>query len=300
MPHDLAPQEADRIRSVPLWTGPIEISPLGGGITNRNFLVDDRRAGRFVVRFGADIPIHGVMRFNELAAARAAHAAGISPEVVHAEAGILVTRCIAGTTLTAEDVRGDGRLERIVALVRRCHRDVAPHLRGPVLAFWVFHVIRSYIGTLRDDESRLRARLSDLSRLCDALERKVGPVDIVFAHNDLLAANLIDDGERLWLIDWDYAGFDSPLFDLANLSSNNGLTEAQDRRVLSLYFGEEPNPARMEGFEAMKCASLLREALWSGVSEIHSELDFDFCAYTDEYLSRLDLALDRIGFGRIG
>lgn len=300
MSQTLAHAEVERIRAVPLWTGAVEISPLGGGITNRNFLVEDPRRGRFVVRFGHDIPLHGVMRFNELAAARAAHAAGLSPEVVHAEPGILVTRCIAGTTLTPADVRHPDRLDRIVDLVRRCHRDVSSHLRGPILAFWVFHVVRSYIGTLRDDGSRIGSILSELARLCEALERLVGPVEIVFAHNDLLAANLLDDGERLWLIDWDYAGFNSPLFDLANLSSNNELTEAEDRRILAVYFGEEPAAARIAAFEAMKCASLLREALWGAVSEIHSRLEFDFVAYTDDYLARLDRALDRIGLRRAG
>ena len=219
------PPEAERIRALPLWSATVGIEPLSGGITNRNFLVADPRKGRFVVRFGHDIPLHGVMRFNELAAARAAHAAGLSPEVVHAEPGILVTRCIAGTTLSPAAVRGPERLGRIVDLIRRCHRDVAGHLRGPVLAFWVFHVVRSYIGTLRDDGSRIAALLPGLARLCDDLERAVGAVEIVFAHNDLLAANLIDDGERLWLIDWDYAGFNAPLFDLANLSSNNELAK---------------------------------------------------------------------------
>jgi thiamine kinase-like enzyme len=294
-PSNLPPPEAERIRALPLWTAPVAIEPLGGGITNRNFLVADPQKGRFVVRFGDDIPLHGVMRFNELAAARAAHAAGLSPEVVHAQPGILVTRCISGLTLSPEAVREPDRLARIVDLVRRCHRDVAGHLRGPVLAFWVFHVIRSYIGTLRDDDSRIVPLLPRLARLAEILESSVGAVEIVFAHNDLLAANFIDDGERLWLIDWDYAGFNAPLFDLANLCSNNDLDEAQERCVLRRYFGDEPSPSRLAAFEAMKCASLLREALWSAVSEIHSNLAFDFVAYTEDYLARLDRAVCRIG-----
>ena len=94
----------DRISALPCWSSGVEISPLLGGMTNRNFLVTDRQAQRFVVRVGHDLPEHGVMRFNELAAARAAYAAGISPEVIHAGDGMLVSRYIDGHTYTPEDI----------------------------------------------------------------------------------------------------------------------------------------------------------------------------------------------------
>ena len=119
------------------------------------------------------------------------------------------------------------------------------------------------------------------------LEAAVGSVDLVYGHNDLLAANFIDDGSRLWLIDWDYAGYNSPLFDLANLASNNGLSKDQED-WLQHYFDAPVCDQKRQGFEAMKCASLLRETLWSMVSEIHSQLDFDFVEYTRENLDRFD------------
>lgn len=285
-----APLAEDRIRALPIWSGGIDIAPLSGGITNRNYLVADR-AGRYVVRFGEDIPVHGIMRFNELAAARAAHAAGLSPEVIFAVPGVMVTRCLSGRSLEPEDVRQEQNLSRIVELIRRCHRDVPAHLRGPVLAFWVFQVIRSYIGTLRSGECRVADRLASLQEQADRLEVLVGPVTIVFGHNDLLAANIFDDGARLWLLDWDYAGLNSPLFDLANLASNNGFSEAQERSMLQAYFGYAPDASLVRSFNAMKCASLMREALWSAVSERHSTIPFDYAAYTDDYLSRLDREL---------
>jgi len=79
----------ERVLALPIWSGPVDPVPLDGGITNVNFSVQDG-ARRVVVRVGADIPVHQVMRFNELAASRAAHAAGISPEVIYHEPGILV------------------------------------------------------------------------------------------------------------------------------------------------------------------------------------------------------------------
>jgi thiamine kinase-like enzyme len=271
------------------WSGDVEPRPLRGGITNQNFVVED--AGeRYFVRIGDDIPVHGVMRFNELAASRAAAAAGVSPQVVHHEPGALVMAFIEGETFDEARVREPASLARIVSLLKRCHEEIPAYLRGPVLVFWVFQVIRDYAGTLRDANSRMLGGLPRLLEISRTLEREVGPIQLVFGHNDLLAANFIDDGKRLWLIDWDYAGFNSPLFDLGGLASNNQLSPDQEAWVLNEYFGEPADAALMRRYSAMKCASLLRESMWSMVSEIHSHLDFDYVAYTDENLARFESA----------
>ncbi|MGH6814721.1 MAG: phosphotransferase family protein, partial [Hyphomicrobiaceae bacterium] len=131
-------------------------------------------------------------------------------------------------------------------------------------------------------------RLLDLG---DRLERAVGAVDIVFAHNDLLASNLIDDGTRLWLIDWEYAGFGSALFDLANLASNNEFADGEEEAMLDLYFGGPPQPARRCAYRAMCSVSLLRESLWGMVSEIHGTLDIDYRSYAADYLDRFERSL---------
>jgi thiamine kinase-like enzyme len=280
-----------RAANLSIWKGAVTPERLGGGITNLNFVVAD--AGeRYVVRVGDDIPVHHVLRFNEAAASRAAYAAGISPEIVHTEPGVLVLRFVEGATLTADDIRDPARLGRIVPLVRRVHREMPLHLRGPLLAFWVFHVIRDYAHTLREGGSRHAPLLPELLETAARLERDVGPVDVVFGHNDLLPANFIDDGERVWLIDWDYAGFNSPLFDLANLASNAGMDPEAERVLLTAYYGHASDAATRRSYGAMKCASLLREAMWSMVSEIHSTLAFDYAAYTEDYMQRLARALD--------
>jgi thiamine kinase-like enzyme len=271
------------------WRGRVDPEPLEGGITNRNFVV--RHAGRrYFVRIGDDIPIHGIMRFNELAASRAAAAAGISPRVAHAEPGALVLEFVEGRTFTEEDVRDAVNLARALELVRRCHRLVPEHLRGPILAFWVFHMLRDYAGTLRDAGSRMVPELGRLMHAARELERAVGPVELVFGHNDLLAANFIDDGERLWLVDWDYAGLNSPLFDLGGLGSNNQLSPAQEEWLLEAYFEAPLSDDLRRRYQAMKCASLLRESMWSMVCEHHSALDFDYVAYTNENLERFEAA----------
>jgi thiamine kinase-like enzyme len=210
--------------------------------------------------------------------------------VVYAGEGVLVLRFVAGVTLTDADVRRPETLERILEMIRRCHTEIPKHFRGPALAFWVFQVLRDYTATLREGGSPRCATLPRLHDLAARLEQAVGPIDLVFGHNDLLAANWIDDGDRLWLIDWDYAGFNSPLFDLANLASNNGLSADQERELLASYFGRVPEKSLTRSYSAMKCASLLREAMWSMVSELHSTIDFDFAAYSEENFARFERA----------
>ncbi|HMA14835.1 MAG: phosphotransferase [Bacteroidota bacterium] len=280
----------EKVQALGLWRGRVDPQPLSGGITNVNYLVED--AGRrYVVRVGDDIPIHQVMRFNELAASRAAAEAGISPAVIHHEPGVLVLDYIDGRTLAAEDLRRPEILEQALPLVAKVHRELPQYLRGPALAFWVFHVIRDYGWTLKEGNSPHATLLPVLLTLAAKLEQAVGPVEVVFGHNDLLPANFLDDGERLWLIDWDYAGFNSPLFDLGGLASNNQLSPAQEEWMLETYFDRPADDALRRRYQAMKCASLLRETLWSMVSEIHSDIDFDYPAYTAENLARFQAAV---------
>lgn len=280
----------DRIRNLPFWRGAREILPLGGGITNRNFVVRDANR-RAVVRIGDDIPVHQIMRFNELAASRAAHAAGVSPEVLHHEPGVLVIDYIEGRTLAAEDLQRRPMLEQALALVARAHREIPRHLRGPALVFWVFHVLRDYAATLTAGQSPHLPRLPGLMAQAERLEAAVGPIEMVFGHNDLLPANFLHDGTRLWLIDWDYAGFNSPLFDLGGLAANNGLTAQDEDWLLQAYYGQRPDAGLWRRYRAMKAAAALRETLWSMVSELHSELDFDFAAYTRANLETFAAAL---------
>jgi thiamine kinase-like enzyme len=275
------------VATLACWTGPVDPQPLGGGITNKNFVVED--AGRkYVVRIGADIPVHQIMRFNEVAASRAAHEAGVSPRVVFAAPGALVIDYIEGRTFGESDVTAQDNLERILPVIARAHRDIPKHLRGAALVFWVFHVLRDYVGTLKDGDSRHLAQLPALWSIAGQLESAVGRIELVYAHNDLLPGNFIDDGQRIWLIDWDYAGFNSPLFDLGGLASNNGLSPEQEIWLLESYFERAVTDDLLIRYHAMKCASLLRESMWSMVQEIHSTLDFDYAAYTAENMRRFE------------
>lgn len=283
-------QAIARARALECWSDPRNIAPLGGGITNINLTVEDG-GGKYVVRLGEDIPEHGVMRFNELAISRAAQAAGVAPGVHHAEPGALVLDFVEAAPMGEEDLHDPETLVQATRLIRRVHRDVTQQVRGPILTFWVFHVLRDYAGFLTERNSPHVAILPELMKEADALERAVGPVSLVLGHNDLLPANILRGQDRLWLIDWEYGGFNSPLFDLGGLATNCGLPPEAERLMLETYFGAAPDAALMTRFGAMKCASLLREAMWSMVSELTSEIAFDYGAYTAENLARYRQAL---------
>jgi thiamine kinase-like enzyme len=175
----------------------------------------------------------------------------------------------------------------------RVHRDIPNHLQGPSLTFWVFHVIRDYARSLQADGRAHSSALPDLLVEATELERAVGQIDMVFGHNDLLPANFMHDGARMWLVDWDYAGWGSPLFDLGGLAANCALSQRQEERMLTGYFGALDS-GLWRRYLAMKAAAALREMLWSMVSELHSALDFDYAAYTAANHSTYRLALDAL------
>lgn len=280
----------EKIAALPLWRGEIEIAPMLGGISNESWLVRDA-AGGHVVRFGKDYPFHHVFRDREAMTARAAQAAGLAPAVEHVGPGVMVSRHLAAKTCGPEEVRAN--LLRVAEILRAFHQAMPRHVSGPGFMFWPFHVIRDYALTLREGESRMAERLPEYLALAEELEAAQTPLPIVFGHNDLLPANLLDDGERLWLIDFEYAGFSTPMFDLAGVSSNAGFSAEESGALLEAYFGAPPGPEIRRAFAAMQCASLLREAMWSMVSELHlSAPGTDYPAYTQENLDRLGRALE--------
>ena len=279
----------DRIRALPCWAGCIEIAPLKGGISNESYLVSDG-ADRHVVRFGRDYPFHHVFRERELMTARAAHAAGFGPEVRYAEPGVMVSAFLGAKTYGAEDVVSERR--RVADLLRRFHGEMPQEVSGAAFLFWPFHVVRDYARTLKEGGSRMKPHLPGYLALAAELEAAQAPLPIVFAHNDLLPANILDAGDRLWLIDFEYAGFSTAMFDLAGATSNAGFSPDEAEDFLATYFAGTPEPAILRSHAAMQCASLLREAMWSMVSELHLQAPgADYVGYTAENLDRLDRAL---------
>lgn len=274
----------DRIRALPCWKNAIEIRPLKGGISNTSFVVTDG-SSEFVARCGDDIAVHHVFRDRERAASDAAFRAGLSPELIYAETGVMVFAFIAGRTFTEEDMRTN--VDRIVRLLHDCHWHVGRLLTGPPNFFWVFHVIRDYAKTLAAARKGGMSELQYYVTLANSLEARQILQPIVFGHHDLLPGNFIDDGSRLWLIDWEYGGFGTPLFDLANIAANGSFTPQEEQRLLEVYFDASPSDELRRSFDAMKVASALREAMWAMVSGIYLNAPgADYGAHAREYLRR--------------
>jgi len=281
------------IRSIPIWNENIKIKTIDGGLTNQNFLIEENNK-KYVVRLGNDIPEHLISRSNELIVSKAASNAGISPKVVYHREGILVLDYIECSTLSAEGVRKN--IKSIIPLIKKIHHEIPKNLYGQSVIFWVFHVIRNYVKFLYDNKSSHSKILSDLISQSELLEKKSSPYEIVFGHNDLLPANFLDDGSRLWVIDWEYAGYNTPLFDLGGLSSNNDFSFEEETYLLENYFQNKINDKLLLQYNSLKCASLLRETMWSMVSELTSKIDFDYANYTQENLLKFNQAYKSLDF----
>tara|TARA_B100000424_G_scaffold90417_1_gene67830 strand:- start:416 stop:1273 length:858 start_codon:yes stop_codon:yes gene_type:complete len=281
----------NKIKSLPIWKNLENIEPLEGGITNLNFLVSDS-GSKSVVRLGSDIPEHLVYRSNEIIVSEAAYQIGVSPKLIYNEPGVLVLEFIESKTLEPKTVREN--LNKIVPIIRKIHEEIPNKLSGQPQIFWVFYVIKYYSNYLLNNNSSHISLIPSLLKKAEKLEKLSSPREIVFGHNDLLAANFLDDGSKIWVVDWEYGGFNDPLFDIGGLSSNNDLDENLENEVLEMYFKEKPSKDLIIKYNAMKTASLLRETMWSMVSEITSKIEFNYAEYTSDNLKKFEESFDKL------
>lgn len=277
----------ETITALPCWQGALMAETLSGGLSNEIWKVTDA-TGPHVVRLGADYPFHHVSRAREAMSARAAHAAGFGPAVSYAGPGVMVTDFVKARTWQEADMRDNP--ERVGQLLAEFHQSMPAHITGAAFLFWPFHVIRDYAHTLK--QTHHADDLPGFLALSAGMEAAQIPLPVIFGHHDLLPANILDDGARLWLIDYEYAGFGTALFDLAGAASNSGMTAQQAETLLSAYFGAAPDQDLLRAFDAMQVTSLLRETLWAMVSGLHlAAPGVDYDAYARENRERLEDAV---------
>jgi thiamine kinase-like enzyme len=267
-----------------LWPGmEAAVEPLGGGITNHNFKVAVGGEA-FVLRIGGkDTELLGIDRRDEHEASLAAARAGVAPEVVRflEPEGYLVTRFVEGQLIPPEELRRPENLERAARLLRAVHEGDDIQAR-----FDSFRVVEAY----RDEAARhgveAPVAYAEAKQLAGEIERTRTAERPCPCHNDLLNANFIDDGERLWLVDWEYAGMGDRFFDLANFAVNHELGPAEDGLLLRAYFGAE-REEDLAALTLMRFMSDFREAMWGVVQQAISELKFDFAAYAAQHFERM-------------
>jgi thiamine kinase-like enzyme len=285
-PAEIARVEAILREALGTAEGAAQVTLLSGGITNRNYRVDTGR-GSYVIRLsGERSELLGIDRAREHACSRAAEAAGIgAPVVAYLPAHeALVTRFVEGRVLFVDEAKEPSVMRRAVSALRRFHDG--PEVPG---SFSPFEVVRAYLALARERAVPFPAAMGEALSALDRIERAL-PADSAPCpcHNDLLPGNFIDDGARVYIIDWEYAGMGDRFFDLGNYAVNHQMNEAEERALLSLYFGQErPDPGEdLRRLRLMRLASDMREASWGFLQAGISAIDFDFVGYGREHLER--------------
>jgi thiamine kinase-like enzyme len=276
----------------------LTLTALTGGITNRNFRVDAAGTDeRWVIRLaGNDTHLLGISREVEHAATVMAAGVGVGPEVtafIRPE-GYLVTRFIVGSPVSDEAVHRPEMLRRVADSLRRIHDGPAiPGLFVPLRIVEAYRALALARGVPIPPEYGLAAAIG--RRIEGAL--LANPIELRPCHNDLLNANFIDDGTRIRIIDWEYAGMGDPFFDLGNFSINHGLTPDEDEILLQAYDGAVERD-RLARLMLMRIVSDFREAMWGVLQQGVSTLEVDFVAYAARSFGRLLANADTPRFER--
>ena len=285
---ELRDQLVGAMQRVPELAGTeLTLTAVSGGITNRNFLVTVAgRPDRYVIRLaGNDTHLLGISREVEHAATVAAAGVGVGPEVTAftRPEGYLVTRFIEGSPVPDDVVHQAATLRRVGESLHRIHDG--PPIPG---LFIPFRIVEAY----RALAAARGVRIPPEYEVAQSFARRIelaclsNPLELRPCHNDLLNANFIDDGVRIRIVDWEYAGMGDPFFDLGNFSVNHGLTPDEDAEVLRAYEGDV-RADRLARLTLMRTMSDFREAMWGVLQQGISTLDVDFVAYAGEHFDRL-------------
>jgi thiamine kinase-like enzyme len=257
--------------------GPRTLERVAGGLTNVNVKVTT--LGQVAIaRISTDDSILlSIDRNAEYTNSLAAAEAGVAPPVLGRDPaqGVLVVQWVQGRTFCADDVRADANLPRIAEVCRRLHG-------GPrfVSDFDMFEVQRRYLRIVLDHGFRLPAGYLDLQPAFETIQRAlaVRAEPTVPCHNDLLAENIIDDGTRLWLVDFEYSGNNDACFELGNLWSESELRVDQLAELVRLYYGR-PDDGKVARARLLGLASKYGWTLWAAIQHGASTVDFDFWSW---------------------
>ena len=271
----------------------IEIAPLQDVISlnNANYRVtSDGKA--YLVRIGADTArFLGIRRDEEIAAAQAAARAGVAPEILYAEPdGCMVMPFITGRHWKPEEFHEPSNMARIADVLRRLH-----HVQDAQANTSIYERVERLLASARslsvELPPNLNAHWETMKRIAQARSE-----DAVAApgltHGDLWANNFLDDGQQLWLLDWEFAGRGDALYDLATLSMAGGYSEAEQQTLLDVYGYNASNG--LENLRRMQWVARLFEGGWALVQHgliaagQRAPADFDYLDYANRMFAALE------------
>ena len=270
-----------KLATLSIWKNNFSIEILDGGWTNETYLVSNDNK-YYVAKIGDDKKDFGIIRSNELQAHKAASLAGISPKLLYSKKDISIYEYVNDKKLTLQDIREEKNLLKIVNLIKIIHKEVFKYLKLPNSFLNIFQMIDYKFHALIKCNSPYKDKLNDLMEDCKLFQNETNAYKIIFSHNDFYYKNILYDGKKFWLIDWEYSGFNPNILDLANLSRNSELNEDEDNFILEEYFGSQITSKLRNGFNKIKCISVLNEVMWWMLAEIKSKKNIDYKSITKE------------------
>ena len=283
---------------IPVVAGrPRTVTELPGGLTNQNLRVTSADGDHVVRRFRGDVDLLGIDRdaehHNTVAAARA----GVGPEVVgyRPDLDLMVIEYVDGVTYDNDSFTEPGAVERVARALRQLHEG--PRFTGD---FDMVARQAHYLRVVHDQDYRLfdgyEEHAEAFQRVGSALAAHAPPT--VPCNNDLLAGNVIDDGDRLWLIDYEYSGNNDACFELGNTSTECDLDDDQVEALVSSYFGQVTR-TRLARVRLQALVSAYGWALWGAIQSAASQIDFDYDGWGLERFEKAARGFTGDGFERL-
>ena len=283
------------IDAIPDWAGrAVTAVVVPGGLTNTNYRVEVDGRPVFVRIPGAGSELLAVDRANELHNTRASAAAGVSPQVLFAlpEWDVFVLAWLPARTMSSEAFAEHGMPARVAQTLRRLH--AGPRFRDD---FDMFRLTERYLRLVEERDIAIptgyRAHEERVRRIEAALAAH--PLPTVPCHNDLLAENYLDDGDRLWIVDYEYSGNNDPTFELGNTCQELGFDDDRIRELCAAYFGEA-SPALLARMRLQMIMSDVGWTLWAAIQARISTIDYDFAGWAEERWARAAAKLNGADF----
>lgn len=261
--------------SIPLLAEAFSITRLAGGLTNKNYLLVTP-SGRYVMRVShPSSALLGINRQHEIVNTRRAFQAGVAPAVAFSalEENVLIVDWIEASTLHSPDFHlTPSLLARTALALKKLHNG--PAFEGD---FFFPYVRRKYSDTVLRYKYFMPDGYLDAEDKIAALERMLAedPETKVPCNNDLLAENFMDDGSKIWIIDYEYSGQNEPSFEIGNLASESNFTTEQLTLFCDVYWGQQ-QPEKIARAMAWSLVARYGWVLWASIQEAVSDIEFDF------------------------